>query len=102
LYNTFTQKNLAHFIDKKDALKQWKDLYPIAQQTPEMPPVTSGFTATSVQTNNDELFNAPTPAGSSMLLVQGTYLITTVRSGMRRIDVSRAMQRIWYEWLQQQ
>ncbi len=102
LYNTFTQKNQAHFIDKKDALKQWKDLYQIAQQTPEMPPVTSGFTATSVQTNNDELFNAPTPAGSSMLLVQGTYLITTVRSGMMMIHVSRAMQRIWYERLQQQ
>src|SRR5690606_32146659 len=27
LYNTFTQKHQAHFIDRKDGLQRWKDLY---------------------------------------------------------------------------
>src|SRR5690606_27531371 len=34
LYNTFSQKGQAHFIEKNDSLKHWKDLYSIANTAP--------------------------------------------------------------------
>ncbi len=103
LYNTFTQKHQAHFIDRKDGLQRWKDLYQIAQQTPEhiAPPADNAGTASQ---EPDSLFSgqADYTGKSSMLLVQGTFLVTTVRSGLMMIHTQRALERIWYERLQQQ
>src|SRR5690606_29188561 len=100
LYNTFTQKNQAHFIDRKDGLQRWKDLYQIAQQIPEHTAPENNTSA--IPSEPDSLFSAPAHTGSSMLLVQGTFLITTVRSGLMMIHTYRALERIWYERLQQQ
>ncbi len=110
LYNTFTNKNQAHFIEKKDSLKQWKDLYSIAQnipsagnRTPESAP--HDFSAHGAlssaspvpSSGNEALFNTHT--GQNILLVQGTMLLTTVKSGLMLIHIRRAQERIWFERL---
>ncbi|MES2701201.1 MAG: DNA mismatch repair endonuclease MutL [Bacteroidota bacterium] len=91
LYNTFTGKDQAHFIERKDSLKQWKDLYEIAK-TPEPASTTSqgSFMDTGAQ---------PETKSGNMLLIHGSMLATTVKSGMMLIHVLRAQERIWYERL---
>ena len=102
LYNTFSNKNQAHFIDKNEGLKKWKDLYQIAST-----PVTQD---TGQDAGNDS-FMITRPATlhheseteisgmrqHNILLVQGSMLVTTVKSGLMLIHIRRAQERIWYE-----
>ena len=37
LYSTFQDKNQAHFIERKDSLKQWKELYEMSQNRLYLP-----------------------------------------------------------------
>lgn len=100
LYNAFTQKNQAHFIDKSNGLQQWKELYAIAQK-PAQPfhqtePTTQA--APTLHQQNDAI-----PSGhQNILLVQGAMLVTTVKSGLMIIHIRRAQERIWYERLLQE
>jgi DNA mismatch repair protein MutL len=103
LYQTFTRQHQAHFIDRKDGLQRWKDLYEIAQQTPAPPspaPPSDGgaqHTGMFVDAETEE-----TADSHNVLMVQGAMLVTTVRSGLMVIHIRRAQERIWYERLQQQ
>lgn len=108
LYNTFTQKNQAHYIEKKDGLSQWKSLYQIAQDSvddtePSMPSVPQSYASSVPQPtlHNDDA-NAPAGSGHNILLVQGSMLVTTVKSGLMLIHIRRAQERIWYERLLEQ
>jgi DNA mismatch repair protein MutL len=96
LFNNFSQKGQAHFIDKKDALRHWQELYAVANQ-PSAGPEASAISIPSQSTliaDNDE------PANSkNALLVQGAMLLTTVKSGLMLIHIRRAQERIWYERL---
>jgi len=99
LYQAFSQKNQAHLIDRKDGLKQWKELYAIAQK-PEAPSNTT--IEQSVDTPQQTLHRQDeiTPQGQqNILLVQGSLLVTTVKSGLMVIHIRRAQERIWYERL---
>lgn len=108
LFNTFSDKGQAHFIEKKDSLRQWKDLYEIAN-TPEAKQVTqhSVFTpeqelqATASEGQGIVLQGLATEGKGrgSMMLVQGGLLAATVRSGMMLIHIRRAQERICYERL---
>jgi DNA mismatch repair protein MutL len=102
LSNSFAQKNQAHFIDKKDGLHRWKDLYEIAGSIPE-----KNLTQPEIQTTLSSLSsqNSAISGGTSkqnILLVQGSILVTTVKSGLMYIHIRRAQERIWYERLMQQ
>lgn len=103
LYNTFTNKNQAHFAEKKDSLKHWKELYSIAQSMPSLPeqPANEGITvqsqATSLHSDTEN-----NPSGQGILLVQGSMLLTTVKSGLMLIHIRRAQERIWFERLLQE
>lgn len=107
LYNTFTDKGQAHFIERKDSLKQWKELYEIAQT-----PVATQYSGDSIQSavgisysdaNTQGSLLSPGTAESkgsnNMMVVNGTMLATTVKSGMMLIHILRAQERIWYERL---
>lgn len=99
LFQNFTQKNQAHFIDKKDGLKNWQSLYAIAQQAlpdKENTPFSIPSTATMFSEQEDNV-----PPRQGVLLVQGSMLVTTVKSGLMLIHVRRAQERIWYERLVQ-
>ncbi|XZF13089.1 DNA mismatch repair endonuclease MutL [Chitinophagaceae bacterium MMS25-I14] len=109
LYHTFSQKNQAHFIDRQDGLQRWKELYEIGkpsggnvnpfpqQSIPEsatMPSQSSGLIPDDG--------NMTVVSKQNILLVQGSMLVTTVRSGLMLIHIRRAQERIWYERLLQQ
>ena len=98
LYNTFTQGNQAHFIDKNEGLQRWKDLYAIAEkpQANAMPGTPMPEQRASVLHHEED--RAPV-SNHNILLVQGTMLITTVKSGLMVIHIRRAQERIWYERL---
>jgi len=94
LFNNFSRKDQAHFIDKKEGLKQWKELYqiaqqPLASQTPSIP--------------NSEPISlhkiSETTTHRNMLVVQNSFLVTTVKSGLMVVHIRRAYERIWQERL---
>lgn len=94
LSNTFSKGGQAHFAEKSDSLKHWKELYAIAASpsTDKIQPATEqaalhGTSETSVSNNKNTL------------LVQGAMLVTTVKSGLMLIHIRRAQERIWYERL---
>jgi len=95
LFNAFASGGQAHAIERSDSMKQWKELYEIAA-TPSvmpsaaMPPETqqsAAFTGSEGKSRN------------SMMLIQGSLLVTTVKSGIMLIHVRRAQERICYERL---
>lgn len=107
LFNTFTDKGQAHVIERNDSLKQWKELYEIANT-----PAATNIAANAAQQPNQaepepQLIQgtilssgATTGKGSSsMMLVQGSMLATTIKSGMMLIHIRRAQERICYERL---
>ena len=103
LYNTFSDKDQAHFIERKDSLRHWKDLYEIAKT-----PIESSEQNTIRSDSHNEPPTQGTmqmgtaaeeKTGGNMMLIQGTMLATTVKSGMMLIHVLRAQERIWYERL---
>ncbi len=102
LHNTFRSGGQAHFIERKDSLQQWKDLYSIAQ-TPANPveqkgrvdpnaPLPSGAGTLHSSTETEQ-----TGTRTNILLVQDSMLLTTVKSGLMLIDIRRAQERIWFE-----
>lgn len=102
LSNSFSQKNQAHFIDKKDGLIRWKEVYEIAGRLPE-----KNMTQAEIQTNLPSAVQQKSAlsGGSNkqnILLVQGSMLVTTVKSGLMYIHIRRAQERIWYERLMSQ
>lgn len=95
LYHSFSQKHQAHLIDPGNSVQRWKDLYKIAQEQEQR---------TFPLPHNPALFPEPSaePAAEAeskqlVLLVQGAYLLTTVKSGLILIHVRRAQERISYE-----
>ncbi len=103
LYNAFTDKNQAHFIERKDSLKRWKDLYEIAQTPATEKEVTSqpfSFSSgANIQGSLPGTTETESKSGNNMMLLHGSMLVTTVKSGMMLIHILRAQERIWYERL---
>ena len=101
LYNVFSASNQAHKIERRDSLKQWKELYEIAQPQTPQPQLTNEVPKSPVQSSIMPLDNnAPNAfGGNNKLLIHGNYLATTVKSGMILIQVFMAQERIWYERL---
>jgi len=103
LYNAFTDKNQAHVIERRDSLKQWKELYEIAK----VPLADIGPTSTINNYDNSNTVQGSMLSGAetegkgsnNMMLVHGAMLATTVKSGMMLIHIRRAQERIWYERL---
>ena len=108
LYNAFTGKDQAHVIERKDSLKRWKELYEIAK-TPLDSAERSAARAEHGAENwpqddnmrQGSLLMGETDGqgGSNMMLIQGSMLATTVKSGLMLIHIRRAQERIWYERL---
>lgn len=102
LSNSFSQKNQAHFIDKKDGLARWKDVYEIASNIPQQQ-TSQAEIATALPSSFPQ--KSAMSGGSSkqnILVVQGSMLVTTVKSGLMYIHIRRAQERIWYERLMSQ
>jgi DNA mismatch repair protein MutL len=97
LSGSFSGKNQAHFIDRKDGLNRWKELYQVASDMPSR--LETGIQATIPSAISGQ-GNTPPPATvQNILLVQASILVTTVKSGLMYIHIRRAKERIWYERL---
>ncbi len=100
LSDSFRQKNQAHFIDKKDGLIRWKEVYEIAGSVPE-----KHLTQAEIQSNISSAVSSgfqQKATKQNILLVQSSLLVTTVKSGLMYIHIRRAQERIWYERLMSQ
>ncbi len=96
LYTAFTQKNQAHFIEKKSELKHWKDFYePVTQSQDtigKMP------TATSPQHQPMSLLNQHSPfTAHDFTQLHQTYIVVQDDAGFMLIHQQNAHERILYE-----
>ncbi len=100
LYNAFTQKNQAHFAERRDSVKNWNELYKIATDLPK------NATESSIDNFNTQPAELHTETAThnnnNIISVQGSLLVTTVKSGLMLIHIRRAQERIWYERLLQE
>lgn len=94
LYNTFTQRNQAHFIEQRNSREQWKQLYEIAQKQTEETTPAQPSSASLYQQNEQQ------PTGNKLMLLHENYLASTIKSGFLFVHIRRAQERIWYERLQ--
>ncbi len=105
LYSAFSDKGQAHLIERKDSLKRWRELYEIAQVAPSSPK-SSGNNSLSEPLQGSILNSGGAESegkgSSSIMLIHGTMLATTVKSGLMLIHIHRAQERIWYERLLQE
>jgi DNA mismatch repair protein MutL len=101
LSNSFGEKNKAHFIEQKDSLSRWKEMYQLAGNIPsaqDAPPQTA--IPTTIPSSISAHDHTPVSnIRQNILLVQGSMLVTTVKSGLMYIHIRRAQERIWYERL---
>lgn len=100
LSSTFRERNQAHLIERKDAMQRWKDVYESASSIPAPLPPQASMEASSSAVRQAEVFSAAPVSGGGgqpLLLVQQTYLVSTVKSGLMYIHIRRALERIWYE-----
>jgi len=103
LYNTFSNKGQAHFVESKDSLARWKDLYEVANNVPKNAITVDQTTLPSqAGTLHAETETNIAGGGSNVMVIQNSMLLTTVRSGLMLIHIRRAQERIWYERLLQE
>ena len=90
LYNTFTQKNQAHFIENKSELGHWKDFYEKPTNTDFLPLQAPVF---EKQESNKE---AP-HADVHVMQMHNTYIVAQNDKGYLLINQQNAHERILYE-----
>src|SRR5690606_30598511 len=94
LFNSFSQRNQAHFIDKNDGLQRWKELYEIAQKPASGSSSVPDFSfseghqeaAVTIPALHSETETAAA-GNQNILIVQGSMLVTTVKSGLMVINI---------------
>src|SRR5690606_6781713 len=88
LYQSFTRKNQAHFIDTKSDLKHWKDIYP----EPAPQPAATNVNAYLLTGKNE----VP-PEWAEPVQFHKTYIGIQNESGILMIHQQNAHERILYE-----
>lgn len=95
LYQTFTQKNQAHFIENKSELKHWKDFYEPKSNTigalAQRPFAEDAFTTIKSQADNSGLKT------EHLLQIHNAYIIVQNDKGYLLINQQNAHERILYE-----
>ncbi len=106
LYNTFSQKNQAHFIENKSGLKHWKDFYePAEKSTPVVTNLTFEHSNDELLANNPEpgfvslrsLTSEPLMVIEHLTQLHNTYIIVQNDTGFLVIQQQNAHERILYE-----
>ena len=97
LFQSFTQKNQAHFLEKRSDLKHWKDLYEPSVKQPansenQVPHEANGQAYMYDKSESD----VPDP-NSEMMQIHNSYICIQVNSGFIIINQQNAHERILYE-----
>jgi DNA mismatch repair protein MutL len=110
LFQSFTEKGQAHFLNKKEDVRQWKDMYKIQEQ----------FASTALPENNQDE-NRPSAANTydvkidteeetaflkeeftpSYTQINLSYIVVSTKTGFLLVDQQLAHQRILYERFEQ-
>ncbi len=107
LANTFSDRGQAHAIEQKDSLKQWKELYEIAN-TPAATNIEKAaqdynrYSDVQGEATQGSMLSGSTSEGKgsgSMMLIRDSMLVATVKSGIMLVHIRRAQERICYERL---
>jgi DNA mismatch repair protein MutL len=111
LYNSFTAPNQAHKIAPGGEAQRWKDAYskmmaPGPEEMPQpeaqsLPPAQMAFSMSPKREDASQELSG-TSGGQAVLTVQGSLLVTTVKSGLLLVHLRRARERIWYSRLEVQ
>jgi DNA mismatch repair protein MutL len=96
LFNSFSQAGSAHLIDKRDDLKNWKELYKIGEDngtapSMEMPPIAPLHTSSQISTGLDRYDD------NHVQLLFAKYILYPKSSGFLLIDAVAALERIAYD-----
>jgi len=86
LFQSFSQKHQAHFIEKRSDLKHWKDMYE---------PVTVPDTAIP------SLLPLPVETHTALQQLHQSYIVVQTQTGLMLLHQQNAHERIWYEKLQE-
>ncbi len=95
LYQTFTQKNQAHFIENKSELKHWKDFYEPKSNTTgvlaQRPFADDEFTTIKSQAENSGLKT------EHLVQIHNAYIVVQNDKGYLLINQQNAHERVLYE-----
>ncbi|UEG50515.1 DNA mismatch repair endonuclease MutL [Ferruginibacter lapsinanis] len=94
LYNTFTKKNQAHFIENRSELKHWKEFYEPAAATGNEQQAVDNKTAA---TNFLPLTHQAQHTSDKLIQLHNTYIAVQTNSGYLLIHQQNAHERILYE-----
>ncbi len=95
LYNTFTQKNQAHFIESKSGLRHWKDFYEGGgEQLAVGSSQLAGGASESQQTLHTANWRLPT---ANCFQLHNTYIVLQNDKGYLLVHQQNAHERILYE-----
>ena len=100
LYSTFTQKNQAHFIEKKSDLKHWRDFYEPAAKSFE--PLAASYEQAMAQPSTEHVTPQLTIQHSPFTIhdltqLHNTYIIVQNQTGFLLVHQQNAHERILYE-----
>lgn len=93
LYNTFTKKNQAHFIENKSELTHWKDFYtPAEKELQQTLPTQTYNTAQPAA-----IFDFPQVNQQEVLQIHNAYILLPNHKGYLLVNQQNAHERILYE-----
>ncbi|MEP6711748.1 MAG: DNA mismatch repair endonuclease MutL [Ferruginibacter sp.] len=96
LFQTFTKKNQAHFIENKSELKHWKDFYESPAPSPEM--IVGGMDSTpEAQGLSLHTLASPGLAFQTLMQLHNAYLTVQDDKGYLLVNQQNAHERILYE-----
>ena len=92
LFQTFTKKNQAHFIEKKSELKHWKEFYerPVSESVKE---TNSGFSTNEIPALLQHNYSDE----SEVMQLHNSYIIVQNAAGFLLIQQQNAHERVLYE-----
>jgi DNA mismatch repair protein MutL len=100
LFQSFTEKGQAHFLNKKEDVRNWKDLYKIqeefkGQQSTQIQQIPSLLDNSAEKEHEQQVFKEEFQP--SFMQLNAAYIIASAKSGFLLIDQHLAHQRILYE-----
>ena len=105
LFQSFSRPDQAHRIASLNEMQRWKETYQSAATPNAISQPANPFqSAASAQMPLAAPSQGGTEtmhSGQSVLSVQGSLLVTTVKSGLLLVHLRRARERIWFERLEE-
>ncbi len=93
LYNTFTKKNQAHFIENKSELAHWKDFYTPAEKELQQTVGTQTYNTAQPAA----IFDLPQVNQQEVLQIHNAYILLPNDKGYLLVNQQNAHERILYE-----